>query len=43
MDCVAPKQDQMDLLKANPQLAQNWDEEYRRSNQSISLYWKEYE
>ena len=24
----APKQDQIDLLKANPQLAKNWDEEY---------------
>jgi len=34
----APKQDQMDLLKANPQLAQNWDEEYGdRINQLVFI------
>ena len=34
----APKQDQMDLLKANPQLAQSWDEEYGdRINQLVFI------
>lgn len=34
----APKQDQIDLLKANPQLAQNWDEEYGdRINQLVFI------
>ena len=34
----APKQDRMDLLKANPQLAQNWDEEYGdRINQLVFI------
>ena len=34
----APKQDQIDLLKANPQLAKNWDEEYGdRINQLVFI------
>jgi G3E family GTPase len=34
----APKQDQIDLLKANPQLTQNWDEEYGdRINQLVFI------
>ena len=34
----APKQDQIDLLKANPQLAQSWDEEYGdRINQLVFI------
>ena len=34
----APKQDQMNLLKANPQLAKNWDEEYGdRINQLVFI------